>query len=115
MNYGDWFGERQWNWGNNEYDLTFALILQFVRTRNLEYLQRALQMAHHYTTIDTQHIRAPKHREIVYAHSTGHVGSFIENDDPLFVSLGKTQASARGGQDGSGGHAHHPEKYPRGG
>ncbi len=108
MNYGDWFGERQWNWGNNEYDLTFALILQFVRTRNLEYLQRALQMAHHYTTIDTQHIRAPKHREIVYAHSTGHVGSFIENDDPLFVSLGKTQASARGGQDGSGGHAHHP-------
>lgn len=107
MSYGDWFGERKWNWGNNEYDLSYTLACTFARSGDLKFLARADQMARHYTTVDLQHIKSnPAQREIVYSHSTGHVGGFITKNDPLFISLGKTQASARGSQDSSGGHSH---------
>ncbi|MGI5925370.1 MAG: hypothetical protein ACOX9E_15600 [Lentisphaeria bacterium] len=111
MNFGDWFGERRWNWGNNEYDLPYVMAVHFARSGNLDYLRRGLEMARHYTTVDTVHHPTPKQRELVYAHSTGHVGGFIAEDNPVRQALGKTVANFRGSQDGSGGHAHHPGNF----
>jgi hypothetical protein len=111
MNFGDWFGERRWNWGNNEYDLPYVTAVHFARSGNLDYLRRGLEMARHYTTVDTvQHPRRNQ-REFVYAHSVGHIGGFIAADNPLREAIGKTQANFRGGQDNSGGHAHHPGNF----
>ncbi|MDO5581288.1 MAG: hypothetical protein Q4G69_09135 [Planctomycetia bacterium] len=105
MNFGDWFGERSWNWGNNEYDLPYACLLQFVRTGNADYLFRGFEMARHYTTIDFIAAAAPNKRELMYAHSTGHVGGFIDKEDPRLPALGKVVANLKGSTDGSGGHA----------
>lgn len=106
MNFGDWFGERHWNWGNNEYDLSYACLLQFARTGNLACLFRGIEMARHYTTIDFIAASLPNKRELMYAHSTGHVGGFIDKDDPRLADLGKLIANLKGGTDSSGGHAH---------
>ena len=42
FNYGDWFGERGRNWGNNEYDLAHGFFMQFVRTGNRDDFRLAL-------------------------------------------------------------------------
>ena len=112
MNFGDWFGERHWNWGNNEYDLSYLMAIQFARTGNLAYIKRGTEMANHYTTIDFCSWPWKKNtRELVYAHSTGHVGGFIEKGDPRIPDKEKFVANLQGGQDGSGGHAFHPGNY----
>ncbi len=89
MNYGDWHGERHFNWGNHEYDMMGALALQFARTSDPKWLQWAEQAARHSTTIDTVHFpwqaRMPGR---VYAHSVGHVGGFFDMADPRFRKLG---------------------------
>ncbi|MDD3588171.1 MAG: hypothetical protein PHQ75_13390, partial [Thermoguttaceae bacterium] len=112
MNFGDWFGERSWNWGNNEYDLSYLMAEQFARSGNTAYVKRGLEMAKHYTTVDFCAYHWQEHaRELVYAHSTGHVGGFIEEGDPRIAGLQHFIANLRGGQDGSGGHAFHPGNY----
>lgn len=112
MNFGDWFGERSWNWGNNEYDLSYLMAEQFARTGNTAYIKRGLEMAKHYTTVDFCAYHWKKNaRELVYAHSTGHVGGFIEEGDPRIAELKKFVANLKGGQDTSGGHAFHPGNY----
>jgi len=89
MNFGDWHGERHFNWGNHEYDMMGALALQFVRTGDLKWLRRAEEASRHSTEIDTVHYpwqeRMPGR---VYAHSIGHVGGFFDMTDPRFQKLG---------------------------
>lgn len=89
MNFGDWHGERHFNWGNHEYDMMGALALQFARTGDLPWLRRAEEAAHHSTDIDTIHYpwqeRMPGR---VYAHSVGHVGGFFDMTDERFRKLG---------------------------
>ncbi len=45
FNYGDWFGERKRNWGNNEYDLAHCFFQQFARTGNTDYFRLAQRAA----------------------------------------------------------------------
>jgi hypothetical protein len=89
MNFGDWHGERHFNWGNHEYDMMGALALQFIRTGDAKWLRWADDCARHSTTIDTVHYpwqeRMPGR---VYAHSVGHVGGFFEQGAPQFRTLG---------------------------
>ncbi|MFO8082406.1 MAG: hypothetical protein R6V07_19170 [Armatimonadota bacterium] len=81
MNYGDWFGERTWNWGNNEYDTAWGLAANFVRTGNLEMLERAYATAGHSADIDTVHYHEdPSRVGYQYAHSIGHTGGFFDED-----------------------------------
>ena len=76
MNFGDWFGERRWNWGNNEYDISYVCAMHFARTGNLDFLNRADEMTRHYTTVDVNFSpREPRTKELVYGHSTGHIGN----------------------------------------
>jgi hypothetical protein len=89
MNFGDWHGERHFNWGNHEYDMMGALALQFIRTGDLKWLRRAEEASQHSITIDT--IRYPWQERApgrVYAHSVGHVGGFFDMADPRFQRLG---------------------------
>ena len=89
MNYGDWHGERHFNWGNNEYDLQWGLGLEFARSGDLKYLWRGAQAAWHTSTIDTIHVPWPGRMVgMVYAHSVGHTGGHFDPKDARFRKLG---------------------------
>lgn len=82
MHYGDWFGERILNHGNNEYDLPWALGLQWMRTGERGYFDRGLQMARHHSTVDTLHGDAAwAGRALVWEHSLNHVGSGLSVEE----------------------------------
>ncbi|MBN2451921.1 MAG: hypothetical protein JXR77_16155 [Lentisphaeria bacterium] len=106
MNYGDWWGERAWNWGNSEYDLAYVLALHFAQTGSLESLWRGDQMARHNTTIDVVHYPwTEPFRERVYAHSVGHVGGFFSPEDPRIQNrVYSMKGFIAGARDTSGGH-----------
>jgi|GEM_PF-1671397 len=83
MHYGDWFGERLLNYGNNEYDMAWAMALQWARTGDRRYFERGMQMARHHSTIDTVHGEFSEGwNGLVYEHSFNHVGVDISRDDP---------------------------------
>ncbi|MFO8079608.1 MAG: hypothetical protein R6V07_04800, partial [Armatimonadota bacterium] len=52
MNYGDTYGERYVNWTNQEYDLQWGLLVNYARTGDMAYLDRALEAASHTIEID---------------------------------------------------------------
>lgn len=79
MNYGDWFGERTWNWGNGEYDTQWAMAANFARTGNLGMLWRAEQMERHKADVDTVHYWSnPSNIGAEYEHCTGHTGGYFD-------------------------------------
>lgn len=83
MHFGDWFGERIMNYGNNEYDLAWAMAAQWARTGDRRYFDRGLEMARHHSTIDTVHgAFADAWNGLTYEHSFNHVGVGIARDDP---------------------------------
>lgn len=85
MHFGDWFGERLLNFGNNEYDLAWALGVQWLRTGDRRYFQRGLEMARHYTTVDT--LSGPlteRNRGIVWTHCFNHFGSGLPREQLHF-------------------------------
>ena len=75
-NYGDWFGERNRNWGNNEYDTAYSYFCQFVRTGKRELYRLALAAARHQADTDIVHA-SPDPRILggMPYHGTGHTGS----------------------------------------
>ena len=52
MNYGDTYGERYVNWTNQEYDMQWGLLVNYARTGDMAYLDRALEAASHTIEID---------------------------------------------------------------
>ena len=78
MNYGDWFGERRHNWGNNEYDTTLGLLGHFTMLGDPAFLREGSLMAEHLVDIDTRH-HSPDPREVgsVYIHLVGHTGGYF--------------------------------------
>jgi len=106
MSFGDWFGERVWNWGNNEYDIAYTTAMQFARTGNPDYLKRAREMARHFTTVDLYQTDDPGYkRELAHLHIIGHVGEGLRPDDPR-IPEGKGQDKWFYSRrfDGHGGH-----------
>ena len=76
MHFGDWFGERDLNYGNNEYDMAWSLAVQWMRTGRREYFDRGQEMARHYSTVDTVHGEfALGMNGVVREHSFNHVGT----------------------------------------
>jgi len=81
MSFGDWFGERTWNWGNQEYDTQWALAVNFARTGDLSMLRRAEEAEWHNADIDTTHYAANANDVgRVFTHCTGHTGGYFEGD-----------------------------------
>ncbi len=78
MNFGDWYGERRWNWGNIEYDTQGALALNFLRTGRPDLLERARQAEAHNADIDTIHYDPnPENVGRVHVHCLGHTGGYF--------------------------------------
>lgn len=81
FNFGDWYGERTWNWGNGEYDTSFALAIHFLRIGNLRMLRRAEEAVAHNGDIDTTHYDAnPNNVGRVFTHCIGHTGGYYPRD-----------------------------------
>ncbi len=79
LNYGDWFGERGRNWGNNEYDLAHGLFEQFARTGRREFFRWALTAARHQADVDCVHAYPdPYYVGANHQHSIGHTGTWSE-------------------------------------
>jgi hypothetical protein len=94
LNYGDWYGERSVNWGNLEYDLAHGLFLQYLRTGDRRWFQRAEQAARHHIDVDVVHATNPHLKNPwgvpprvgdIWLHCVGHTGGYYENA-PLPVS-----------------------------
>lgn len=82
LNYGDWYGERGRNWGNNEYDYQHGLFQAFLRTGNRDYYRWALLAARHQADVDTIHAYPDAFYLGAQApHSVGHTGAWTETTD----------------------------------
>jgi len=103
MNWGDWFGERQVNWGNHEYDTTNQILIQFARTGAPKYFYAADAAARHSSEVDTIHHvnddlaqyfggsrSYPPRPGMVHQHTVGHVSGFYSTERicDLFVEKG---------------------------
>ncbi|MDH7570394.1 MAG: glycoside hydrolase family 127 protein, partial [Armatimonadota bacterium] len=84
-NYGDWFGERGRNWGNNEYDLAHGFFMQFARTGRRAYYRLALAAARHQADVDIVHAYPdPYYVGANHQHSIGHTGTWSQ--EPLHAT-----------------------------
>ena len=80
FNYGDWYGERGRNWGNNEYDLAHGYFMQFVHSGNRDYFRLALTAARHQADVDCVHAYPdPYYVGSNHQHSIGHTGTWSQN------------------------------------
>ncbi|MEN6606829.1 MAG: hypothetical protein ABFD60_06270, partial [Bryobacteraceae bacterium] len=78
LNFGDWWGERDINWGNCEYDTQHALFLQFARTGNWQYFRAGEQAEWHNRDVDTvHHHHDPVNVGGVWEHKVGHTGGYF--------------------------------------
>ena len=79
LNYGDWYGERGRNWGNNEYDLAHGLFYQFLRTGDRKLFRWALTAARHQADVDCVHAYPdPYYVGANHQHSIGHTGTWSQ-------------------------------------
>ncbi len=103
MNWGDWFGERHVNWGNNEYDTGYELFFQAARLNDPAMHRMADAAARHASEVDVVHFTneelnasygpppkgfAPR-PGMMHEHCVGHVGGFYSTETirRLFVSF----------------------------
>lgn len=108
MNLGDWFGERNVNWGNNEYDTSYELFFHASRMNDPTMYRTADAAARHASEVDVVHFTnddlnesygpAPKKFHprpgMMHEHCVGHVGGFHtpEAVRKLLVSFGVGQS-----------------------
>ncbi|MFP4250166.1 MAG: hypothetical protein ACLFU7_10940 [Armatimonadota bacterium] len=77
LSFGDTHGERGVNWTNQEYDLQWGLLLQFARSGDWRFFDRAEEAARHTASVDT--VTAAPDESVLgvqRAHSLGHVGGY---------------------------------------
>ena len=53
LNYGDWYGESGYSWGNNEYDTVLCSFIQFLRDSDYKWYNWGFNAANHLVNIDT--------------------------------------------------------------
>lgn len=74
LNFGDWFGERTYNWGNMEYDTPWCFLQEYLRGGDPQFYTYAQEAIRHLIDVDTCHY-GPQTGE-QYTHCVGHVGSY---------------------------------------
>ncbi len=78
LNFGDWYGESGWSWGNNEYDPAFAHYQEFLRGGRAEWAVLAAEAARHLADVDTcNHSSDPAQVGGQYGHMPGHAGGYL--------------------------------------
>lgn len=85
FNYGDWYGERGRNWGNNEYDRAHGFFSHFARTGEAAFLVDAIAAARHQADSDIVHAYPdPFYIGANPQHSIGHTGVSYQNTKPTW-------------------------------
>ena len=92
MNYGDWHGERKWNWGNHEYDTAAVMFEQSLRFRDPELFREGLRCVRHQMEIDTIKRHPGNRNGGVYTHVVGHTGGYYTAKNFKYPSDTKTGA-----------------------
>ena len=95
LNFGDWWGEREWNWGNCEYDTAYAFFVQWARSGDVRWLKEGCRAALHHRDVDTCHASADKsNMGGVYTHCIGHTGDYYPDGfRPGAISRGRFTVS----------------------
>jgi len=77
LNFGDWFGERTYNWGNHEYDTAWCFLQEYLRGGHADFYTWAEEAVGHLVDVDTCH-HSPNPGDLggQYAHCVGHVGGY---------------------------------------
>ena len=77
LNYGDWFGERTYNWGNQEYDAAWCFLQEYLRDGHPDFYTWAEEAARHLVDVDTCH-HGSQSTAVgeQYVHCVGHVGGY---------------------------------------
>ena len=91
LNFGDWFGERTYNWGNMEYDTPWCFLQEFLRGGDADFFRWADEAARHLADVDTNHADGgTTPMDTQYIHSVGHVGEYYPEgyrESAMFFSL----------------------------
>ena len=78
INYGDWYGESAWSWGNNEYDPAYVGYSEFLRGGEPGWAVWAAEAARHLADVDTVNFsRAPSEVGGQAMHIPGHLGGYL--------------------------------------
>ena len=95
LNFGDWFGERTYNWGNMEYDTPWCYLQEYLRGGHPDFFVWAEEAARHLVDIDTcHHGEGSAVHNNQYLHSIGHVGDYYpEGYRPRSICGGRTSVS----------------------
>ena len=93
LNFGDWYDEKKFGggWGNQEYDTSHIFFVQYLRTGDRRYFDRAQQGAGHLMDVDVmhavnRHVRGLDHHldpqpGRIWTHCVGHTGGYYEGAD----------------------------------
>jgi len=91
LNFGDWYDVKKFGggWGNLEYDTAHCFFVQYLRSGDRRYFDRARQGAQHTMDVDVahavnRHLRNVDHAGIgqpghIWTHSVGHTGGYYEH------------------------------------
>ncbi len=84
VNFGDWYGESGWSWGNNEYDPAYCGYAEFLRGGDPRWAAWAAESARHLADVDTINCSGdPSEIGGQSMHMPGHLGGYLP---PLFRS-----------------------------
>lgn len=84
VNFGDWYGESGWSWGNNEYDPAYCAYVEFLRGGDPAWAGWGAQSVRHLVDVDTLNYSAdPTETGGQCIHMPGHLGGYLP---PLFRS-----------------------------
>ena len=84
LNFGDWYGESGWSWGNNEYDPSYCAYTEFLRGGDPRWASWAAESARHLADVDTVNFSSdPGEIGGQSMHMPGHLGGYLP---PLFRS-----------------------------
>ncbi len=84
VNFGDWYGESGWSWGNNEYDPAYVGYTEFLRGGDPAWGRWAADSARHLADVDTINFSGDASQIGGQAmHIAGHLGGYLP---PFFRS-----------------------------
>ena len=91
MNYGDWYNVNWDSWGNLEYDTGRCFFIQYLRSGDRRFFDRAAAAAKHLIDVDTTHAVNEDVRQFggsyhflpgsIWAHTVGHTGGYYATYD----------------------------------
>lgn len=78
LNFGDWYGEGDWSWGNNEYDTPYCAYWEFLRGGDPGWAAWGAQAARHLADVDTVNaFHDPRHVGLQALHMPAHLGGYL--------------------------------------